>query len=118
MYQHEWRGWTSTKYSMGTRTLCRSKNTKKICILFSINSFIKVRIKQINGHKDSVNSCQLIQNDEVIFTVSNDNSARVWKFATGEELCCYKNLHDAIIPRARVSRDNTKYINVQINFLK
>ena len=72
---------------------------------------LKVRIKQINGHKDSINSCQLINKDQHIFTVSNDNTARIWNFKSGAELNSYKNLHDAIIPKARVSDDNSKYIN-------
>ncbi|CAF0763944.1 unnamed protein product [Brachionus calyciflorus] len=69
----------------------------------------EVRIKQINGHKDSVNTCQLIKDDEIIFTVSNDNTARLWNFHTGEEINSYKNLHDAIIPKARVSHDNSNW---------
>lgn len=72
-----------------------------------------MRIKQINGHKDSVNSCQLISNDQKIFTVSNDNTARIWNFQSGAELNSYKNLHDAIIPKARVSHDNSRLINFE-----
>ncbi|RNA35068.1 WD repeat-containing 88 [Brachionus plicatilis] len=69
----------------------------------------EVRIKQINGHKDSVSSCQLINNDQNIFTVSNDNTARIWNFNSGAELNTYKNLHEAIIPKARVSHDNSNW---------
>lgn len=70
---------------------------------------IKVRIKEITGHADSISSCQLINNDNFIFTVSDDQTARLWAFNSGKELHVYENLHDLNIPKGRVSHDNTKY---------
>lgn len=70
---------------------------------------LKVKIKQINGHTDSISSCQLINNDQVIFTSSNDNTARLWDFHSGKELNVYPNLHDLTIPKACVNHSNTKY---------
>ncbi len=67
-----------------------------------------VRIKCILGHKDSVNCCQLISNDEIIFTVSNDHTARLWDFKSGKELQVYSDLHSSDITKAKVSLDNTK----------
>ena len=70
----------------------------------------KVRIKQIDGHTDSINSCQLINDDEIIFTISNDNTARLWDGNSGKQLHVYSNLHGGIIPQGRVDHENTKYL--------
>ena len=74
----------------------------------------EVRIKQIDGHTDSINNCQLLKfkSSDVIFTVSNDNTARLWEFNSGKELHVYKNLHDdnQPIPRAKVNYDNSKFV--------
>ena len=68
----------------------------------------KVRIKCILGHTDSVNCCQLMNNDEIIFTVSNDHTARLWDFKSGKEIRVYSDLHSSDITKAKVSLDNTK----------
>jgi WD40 repeat protein len=71
----------------------------------------EVRIKQIDGHTDSISNCELLKSGDTIFTVSDDNTARLWNFASGKQLHVYRNLHDQgqIIPRAKLSQDNTKY---------
>ncbi len=82
-------------------------------IIFSI----QVKIKQINGHTESINSCQLIKNDEIIFTASNDNTVRLWDFTTGKELNIYGDLHGSIIPQAKVNHDFSRYIRkTHMNF--
>ena len=56
-----------------------------------------------------MNNCELIRNEELIFTVSNDNTVKLWDFHTGKELHTYENLQaNNTIPRAKVSHDNTK----------
>ena len=70
----------------------------------------EVKIKQINGHNDSIINCQLFKSNENIFTVSNDNTARIWDFVTGRELHVYGDLHEEKQPitRGKLSDDNTK----------
>jgi WD40 repeat protein len=72
----------------------------------------EVQIKQITGHADSIVNCQLFKNSETIFTVSNDNTARLWDFSSGKELHVYSDLHDKNqpIPRGKLNDDNTKYL--------
>jgi len=65
-----------------------------------------VQIKEITGHQDSVNNLKLINNDQTIFTVSNDRTARLWDFKTGKELHKFANLHETQIPCAQVTADN------------
>lgn len=77
----------------------------------------KVKIKQINGHTESINSCQLIKDDQIIFTVSNDNTARLWDFTTGKELNIYGDLHDGIIPQAKVNHDFSRYALLFSNYM-
>lgn len=71
-------------------------------------SSAEVGIKQIDGHKDSISSVQLIDNDSKMFTVSNDQTARIWDFVSGKELTCFRDLHATNISRARVNKENTK----------
>lgn len=73
-------------------------------------SSASVRIKCITGHKDSVNCCQLINDDEIIFTASSDKTARLWDFKTGKEIRVYSDLHNSDISSAKVCQDNTKFV--------
>ena len=68
----------------------------------------QIQMIRIDGHTDTITSCQFIYDNKQIFTVSNDNTARVWDFETGEELKCFSNLHQSIIPKGKVNNENTK----------
>ena len=68
----------------------------------------KVRIKQIKGHTDSITNCQLIDGDRKIFTISNDKTARIWDFESGQELKVFANLHTSVISKGQVNEENTK----------
>lgn len=70
----------------------------------------EVRIKQIDGHEDSINNCQMLKSSDVIFTASDDNTARLWDFASGREIHKYTNLHEEgqSIPRVKLSSDDSK----------
>eukprot|EP00058_Branchiostoma_floridae_P026803 XP_002612294.1 hypothetical protein BRAFLDRAFT_122527 [Branchiostoma floridae] len=66
----------------------------------------------MRGHTDCVNRCKLCCQDQKIFTVSNDKTAKIWNIDTGAVLKTY-NCHDMYITSGDVSPDNTRgHINV------
>ncbi|RUS84992.1 hypothetical protein EGW08_007237 [Elysia chlorotica] len=68
-----------------------------------------VRIKVLQGHTDSANSCQFIEHDKVLSS-SSDCSVRIWNWKTRKCLKCYENLHKANIPQASATQDGKKFI--------
>ncbi|XP_005093569.1 WD repeat-containing protein 88 [Aplysia californica] len=69
-----------------------------------------VRIKVLQGHSESVNSCQFIQNTQKIFSASEDCSIRLWNFRTGKCIQTYDNLHEVNIPQAHSLPDGSKFL--------
>ncbi len=71
---------------------------------------LKIKIKAISGHLNSVNNCQFVDNDTKLFTASNDLTARIWDSETGKELRNYADLHASYITMAKMSDNDQKYI--------
>jgi len=69
-----------------------------------------VRIKVCNGHEDSVNTCQFIQDSRTIFSASTDCSVRLWDFKTGKCIQCFENLHENNIPQAHALPNGSKFV--------
>jgi len=70
----------------------------------------EIRIKVIRGHTKAITSCQLIDNDQKIFTCADDNTARIWDFNSGEELQRFQLGHGDHVVFGRVTNDNKKFI--------
>lgn len=69
-----------------------------------------VRIKVLQGHNDSVNSCQFIQNNKTIFSSSTDCSVRFWNFKTAKCIKSFENLHEVNIPHAHSVPDGSRFL--------
>ncbi|XP_066290406.1 WD repeat-containing protein 88-like isoform X3 [Branchiostoma lanceolatum] len=68
-----------------------------------------VKVKVMRGHTECVNRCKLCCQDQKIFTVSNDKTARIWDIDTGAVLKTY-NCHDMFITSGDISPDNTRFL--------
>ncbi|KAH9519171.1 hypothetical protein Btru_074887 [Bulinus truncatus] len=75
------------------------------------NDLAKVRIRLLRGHLDSVNSCQFIEEADIVFSASSDCSVKLWNFKTGECIKSFDDLHATSISKAHCTPDGSRFLS-------
>ncbi|KAK0051368.1 WD repeat-containing protein 88 [Biomphalaria pfeifferi] len=75
------------------------------------NDLAKVRIRLLRGHLDSVNSCQFIEDADIVFSASSDCSVKLWNFRTGESIKSFNELHNNTITQAHCKPDGSRFLS-------
>uniref|UniRef100_A0A2C9KQD4 Uncharacterized protein n=1 Tax=Biomphalaria glabrata TaxID=6526 RepID=A0A2C9KQD4_BIOGL len=75
------------------------------------NDLAKVRIRLLRGHLDSVNSCQFVEDADIVFSASSDCSVKLWNFRTGESIKSFNELHNNTITQAHCKPDGSRFLS-------
>lgn len=65
-------------------------------------------IRRFEGHTDQVNDLILSPDGETVYSTSNDNTVRAWRFATGELIATYQLFAENVANALAISPDGSR----------